>query len=45
MGGNDLCTLYFKEKHLFIYDTLFIHKENVSLKVGVFLIFLIKALR
>jgi len=24
----DLCTLYFKEKHLFIYDTLFIHKEN-----------------
>jgi len=21
-------TLYFKEKHLFIYDTLFIHKEN-----------------
>jgi len=27
-GCPDLCTLYFKEEHLFIYDTLFIHKEN-----------------
>jgi len=46
MGGNDLCTLYFKEKHLFIYDALFrSQRKFVSLKVGVFLIFLIKALR
>jgi len=27
-GCPDLCTLYFKEEFLFMYDILFIHKEN-----------------